>query len=71
MWPHPGEKEGYWNHTEVLIQTPKKNYTAYDLDQMLIDMGLPKSKELYDVEKNDLLGKFEPPLIDTCEHIAA
>jgi hypothetical protein len=28
MWPHPGTGEGEWNKTEVLIQTPTKNYTA-------------------------------------------
>jgi len=65
MWPHPGTVEGEWNKTEVLIMTPSKNYTAYDLDRMLTDLGLPKSQALYDLEKNDLLGKFEPPMVDT------
>mmetsp|Transcript_135052 Transcript_135052/g.190989 ORF Transcript_135052/g.190989 Transcript_135052/m.190989 type:complete len:176 (+) Transcript_135052:3-530(+) len=65
MWPHPGSSEGYWNKTEVLIMTPSKNYTAFDFDRMLQDLGLPKTLALYDLEKNDLLNKFEPPMIDT------
>lgn len=67
MWPHPGDGPGQWNKTETLLQTPSKNYTAYDLAEVLTDMGLAKTKTLWDLEKNDYLGKFEPPMIDTCE----
>jgi hypothetical protein len=67
MWPHPGDKYGEWNRTEILVQTPKKNYTAYDLEEMLTDMGLALTKDLYNLEKTDLLGSFEPPMIDTCK----
>jgi hypothetical protein len=69
MWPHPGDKYGEWNRTEILVQTPKKNYTAYDLEEMLTDMGLALTKDLWNLEKNDLLGTFEPPMIDTCTNI--
>lgn len=66
MWPHPGTGIGQWNKTEVVVSTPKKNYTAYDLDEMLTDMGCGKGpKNLYNLEKGDLLGTFPPPLVDT------
>ena len=65
MFPHPGEGYGEWNKTEVIIQTPKRNYTAYDWGQMFTDCGLEKTKTLYDLEKHDLLDKFLPPMVDT------
>ena len=66
MWPHPGTELGQWNNTEVIVSTPEKNYTAYDFDEMLTDMGCGKGpKNLYDLEKADLLGSFPPPLVDT------
>eukprot|EP00038_Savillea_parva_P017547 m.20739 g.20739 ORF g.20739 m.20739 type:complete len:471 (+) comp3822_c0_seq2:91-1503(+) len=65
MWPHAGDGYGEWNKTEVLISTPVKNYTAYDLSEMLLDMGLPSTEKLYQLEKDDYLGKFEAPMIDT------
>ena len=39
MWP----RKGLWNRTETLVITKTKNYTAYDLDRMLLDMRLPKT----------------------------
>lgn len=65
MWPHPGEGAGEWNKTEVLVQSASKNYTAYDLDELLTDLGLPESQKIYDIEKHDYLDRFEPPMIDT------
>jgi hypothetical protein len=35
MWPRPGDDEYSWNRTEVIVYTEEKNYTAYDLPQML------------------------------------
>ena len=66
MWPHPGTKYGEWNSTEVLVQTPKKNYTAYHLGDLLDDMGLTQTKALWELERHDHLDTFAPPLIDTC-----
>lgn len=65
MWPHPGTSFGEWNNTEVLVETPIRNYTAYELDRLLEDSGLTETKALYDIEKNDYLGRFEPPMVDT------
>jgi len=65
MWPHPGDGPGQWNKTEVLISSPTKNYTAYDLDELLKDLGLPLSSKIYSIEKKDYLDTFEPPMIDT------
>jgi lysophospholipase-3 len=66
MWPHPGTELGQWNNTEVIVTTPSKNYTANDFDAMLTDMGCGKGpKNLYDLEKKDLLQTFPPPLVDT------
>jgi len=65
MWPHPGTAPGQWNQTEVLVQTPTRNYTAYDLDRLLVDIGLAETQKIYDIEKNDYLGAFAPPMIDT------
>jgi len=66
MWPHPGVAPGQWNSSEVIVVTPSKNYTAADFDVMLQDMGCGKGpKNLYDLEKEDLLQTFPPPLVDT------
>mmetsp|Transcript_19881 Transcript_19881/g.59417 ORF Transcript_19881/g.59417 Transcript_19881/m.59417 type:complete len:481 (+) Transcript_19881:68-1510(+) len=67
MWPHPGENDadGLWNRTETLVQTPSKNYTAYDLGEMLTDMGLTRTKALWELEKHDWLDAFPPPFVDT------
>ena len=61
MWP----RKGLWNKTETLVITKTKNYTAYDLDRMLLDMGLPKTKAMLDLEAADDLGAFAPPMVDT------
>lgn len=65
MWPRPGESKYFWNRTETIVWTESRNYTAYDLEGMLRDMGLPKVASLYNLEKNDLLNSFAPPMIDT------
>ena len=66
MWPHPGTAPGQWNSSEVIVTTPSKNYTAGDFGVMLEDMGCGKGpKNLYDLEKEDLLQTFPPPLVDT------
>eukprot|EP00041_Stephanoeca_diplocostata_P028157 m.788166 g.788166 ORF g.788166 m.788166 type:complete len:461 (+) comp23314_c0_seq4:1973-3355(+) len=65
MWPRPGEDAYNWNKTEVLVETPSKNYTAYELEAMLDQMGLQSVKPLYKREKADLLDRFEPPYVDT------
>lgn len=65
MFPRPGETQWFWNRTEVLVATKTKNYTAYDLPQMLTDMGLPKVRQLLELEIDDYLNKFEPPMVDT------
>mmetsp|Transcript_24288 Transcript_24288/g.72528 ORF Transcript_24288/g.72528 Transcript_24288/m.72528 type:complete len:459 (+) Transcript_24288:35-1411(+) len=65
MWPHPGEGIGEWNKTEVIVQTPARNYTAYDFDRLLTDIGLTETEKIYAIEKNDFLAKFEPPMVDT------
>ena len=48
----------------TVVWTESRNYTAYDLEGMLRDMGLPKVASLYKLEKNDLLNSFAPPMID-------
>ena len=65
MWPRPGENEWAWNKTEIVVYTASKNYTAYDLPQMLTDMGLPKVRALLELEIPDYLDKFQSPGIDT------
>eukprot|EP00041_Stephanoeca_diplocostata_P030955 m.949708 g.949708 ORF g.949708 m.949708 type:complete len:296 (-) comp23857_c1_seq7:2480-3367(-) len=65
MFPRPGETQWFWNRTETLVATKTKNYTAYDLPDMLTDMGLPKVRALLELEIDDYLNKFEPPMIDT------
>lgn len=65
MWPRAGEDAYSWNKTEILVETPSKNYTAYELEAMLDEMGLQSVKPMYQREKADLLDKFEPPYVDT------
>lgn len=48
----------------IVVWTESRNYTAYDLEGMLRDMGLPQVASLYKLEKNDLLNSFAPPMID-------
>lgn len=65
MWPRPGGTKWDWNKTETLVTTKSKNYTAYDLERMLHDMGLPKVASLLKLEKHDFLDTFHPLMIDT------
>eukprot|EP00039_Didymoeca_costata_P022680 m.4991 g.4991 ORF g.4991 m.4991 type:complete len:442 (+) comp3156_c0_seq1:139-1464(+) len=65
MWPRAGENEWAWNKTEIIVSTTSKNYTAYDLHEMLLDMGLTKTAALLKLEQTDMLDKFLPPLVDT------
>jgi hypothetical protein len=65
MWPRPGTDKWSWSKEETIVWTPAKNYTAYDLPQMLADMGLAGVKKLLELEIPDYLSKFAPPMVDT------
>jgi len=65
MWPRAGEDQWSWNKTEVVVWTKSKNYTAYDLPEMLDDMGLPEVRKLLELEQKDFLDTFAPPMVDT------
>lgn len=67
LWyfPRPGTDEWHWHKDEVVVYTPSKNYSAYDLEQMLTDMGLDDTIAMLKLERDDLLDKFEAPGIDT------
>lgn len=40
----PSDK--YWSADEILVQTPKKNYTVKDYDEFFTDLGLDTAKLL-------------------------
>eukprot|EP00040_Diaphanoeca_grandis_P027588 m.157268 g.157268 ORF g.157268 m.157268 type:complete len:799 (+) comp31047_c0_seq1:151-2547(+) len=70
MWTFPktGTNESTtWTRNDVILHTPTKNYTAFDIDQVLRDLGIG-------IEEQDLhhtlstepdLALFEPPGVNT------
>jgi hypothetical protein len=69
-WTFPvrgtGKATNSWGPEEVLIKTPSKNYTAYDMPRLLDDLGLDRGKAMCEkMEKSPAKTNFPAPGIDT------
>eukprot|EP00041_Stephanoeca_diplocostata_P012575 m.210504 g.210504 ORF g.210504 m.210504 type:complete len:456 (+) comp19010_c0_seq2:225-1592(+) len=70
FWTFPmrgSDSDNYtWSDTEVIVSTPNKNYTAYDMPEMFRDLGLDTSAEMNEIIQNSSAkNRFLPPLVDT------
>lgn len=63
----PGEDNpSLWSRDEVLIKTPSKSYSAYDMQEMLTDLGLTDGAEVQKfVAAGIARSTFTAPLVDT------
>jgi hypothetical protein len=46
---------------QVLVETPSRNYTAWDYDQLLADLGLQTSRLIYQKVQLITLGNLTAP----------
>eukprot|EP00730_Choanoeca_flexa_P000131 TRINITY_DN10059_c0_g1_i1.p2 TRINITY_DN10059_c0_g1~~TRINITY_DN10059_c0_g1_i1.p2 ORF type:complete len:416 (+),score=75.46 TRINITY_DN10059_c0_g1_i1:2623-3870(+) len=64
--PRAGFSNVTWNASQVIIQTPSKNYTAFDAAQLLTDLGFgDQVQALKAVENGPDLAQFKHPGVDT------
>jgi len=68
LWlqPRPGNDSYTYSKDEVLVSTPSKNYSAWDMETLLTDIGFKHQIPAYRylLESRDL-AKFEAPLVNT------
>ena len=68
LWllPRAGSGPNAWNDTEVIIETPNRNYTASGMTTLLTDLGYPhRVKAVEAIAKDADLAKFDAPGVDT------
>ena len=67
MFPRSGYTEGTWHRDETLVSTPRHNYTAFDLDLLLLDLGASASQlaELKYLAAEPSLAGFAAPGVAT------
>ena len=64
--PIPGEDKYRFSKEEIIVVTPEKNYSAYDIVEMLSDMGQPlASREYASILKRGVLSNLRAPGVDT------
>lgn len=69
MWafPRPGtESNTSWTQDDVIVQTPSKNYTAFDIAELLADVDQAKNVDLYKYLSSESdLAALAAPGVDT------
>jgi len=66
LFPEPGTSEFEYSKDDVLVSTPNKNYTAWDIPTLLHDLGLDVKIPMYrDLLQNSSLGAFTAPGVNT------
>lgn len=62
----PGEDRYTSHRNQTLVATPEKNYSAFDIAELLADMGEAGSAARYEAVRDEgVLGNFAAPNVDT------
>jgi len=66
-FPTPGKgiDSHTWGAGEVIIKTKTKEYTAHNMPEMLLDLGLLKGHAINEIVSKELVAQFAAPLVDT------
>lgn len=64
--PEPGHDEFTYSEKDILVTTPSKNYSAFDVAQLLDDIGAKMKVGEFDfIKGGGSLYKFAPPNVNT------
>lgn len=64
--PGKGADDGSWDRNEVIIKTPSKEYTAYDMTKLLTDLGFERQSNMQKIVAGSLTNFLSnPPMVDT------